>query len=480
MTALMRLGRGAAVAVLFLLPSFMLIRDVPASEDELEVFLQFKSLYHHQTLYLDAYAQESPTWGALDYEDVLPIARRRIGPTGHHYSLYGVGYAGVVAAATALADALTFGAFDAEAQLFKWLNAGVFFLTGWLMWWLLCRLGSGRVWSGVIVVGYLFSTYATYAAAWWSSNLFVASLIFAAYVCLAIATGRLSPAVRRPPRPSFLVLCGALLGLAGLARGFAFLVAPAYALALWASFVLLEREDGGPRQSWGALLTVPLRQWADSLRLLAPIAICAALYVAVLFAKLGDFQGTYAEAGVGFTTPFWTGFLGSLLWPAKSFLFLTPISVIAAAGLWRLLRLDGIMGGLACFTIGLYVIAHSQWWAWASGPGIGQRFWLPAVPLLVFPLALLRGRIVRAVVISLIAFGAFTQWSIHPWFPRQLYRSVHHRFPHSEGNAEVASAIQHELGTVVRTTFWDMALLRTALARDRETHELSPLRRPGP
>lgn len=473
---LTRLARGAAVAALFMLPSLLLIRSVPASEDELEVFLQFKSLYHHHTLNLDAYAEVPPTGGPLAYEDVLPLGRRRIGPSGHYYSLYGVGYAAIVAGSTALLDALTFGAFDAEPLLFKWLNAGAFFLTGWLMWWLLHRIGVGPAWSGVVVFGYLFSTYATYAAAWWASNLVVCSLTFTAYVCLAIATGRLTPDARGAARPGFLVLCGALLGLAGLTRGFAFLLAPAYALALWASCALREREERGSRSGWVALLGVPLRHWVDSLRFLAPIAICVAVYLAVLVAKLGGFQGTYEEAEVGFTTPFWIGFLGSLLWPAKSFLFLTPVSLIAAGGLWRLIRLDRIMGGLACFTIGLYVIAYSQWWAWWSGPDIGQRFWLPIVPLLVFPLALLRSRVARAVVIALVAFGTFTQWSIHPWFPRQLYRAVYHGFPHPEGVDAVATGIEEDLSMVVRTTFWDMALLRAALARDRRSHDLPPLR----
>jgi len=447
-------------------PSLLLIHELPASEDELEVFLQFKALYHHHTLYLDAFAKTPPTWGPLDYEDVLPLGRRRVGANGHYYSLYGVGYPAAVAAARGLVGLLSFGAFDAEGLLFKWLNAGAFFFTGWLMWWLLARIRAGPVWSAVVVFGYLFSTYATYAASWWASNLFVASLTFMAYVSLAVATGRLAATPSEGPRPGYLVLCGALLGLAGLARGFAFLLAPAYALALWASCRLREREDRGMASGWRAIVALPLRHWRDGLRLLGPVALCALLYVVVLVAKLGHFQATYSEAEVGFTTPFWVGFFGSLLWPAKSFLLLAPAALLAVAGLWKLVRLDRVMGALACSTIALYVIAYSQWWAWWSGPDIGQRFWLPAVPLLVFPLALLRALLARAIVTLLIAFGAFTQWSIHPWFPRHLYRAVYAGFPYPEGVETVAAGLRYDLRTVLRTTFWEMELLRTARRND--------------
>jgi hypothetical protein len=242
------------------------------------------------------------------------------------------------------------------------------------------------------------------------------------------------------------------IGYAGLSRSFPFLIAPGFAAALL--YELVRVRGHAPLSK---------RVVRAQLALGVPIVAAFAAQVGIDFVKMGALQSTYAAGG--FSTPFYVGFLGNLLSPGKSVLFFAPISVLGGFALHCLYRKSRTLFFLALYIIAVYVIGYSKWVTWQSGPDIGNRYWLPALPFLIFPLALTKNRGIMAAAAVLIAFGTYTQVRMHYRNPRPIYRAIYEEFPHSEKSPVVLAVIHTNLPRVVKATFVEGAFFKNIDAR---------------
>jgi hypothetical protein len=410
----------AVVAAFFVQPALY-------SGDELEIFVQARAIAEHGTLFLD------------DYVGSLPTSRQLRGTHGHVYSKYGVGYPFLAAGVMTITGSSGHHRHARNVRAFKWVNAFLFLLSGYVFYLLLERRVGRGVPLILVTFAYLCSTQATFYASVWCTNLSVmAFLVFAFYFFETSAIGgeSLENEVRWR-----LVLCGACVGFAGLFRTFPFIMAIPFALALLVRW----------RSSWRE--AVP-----STACLLTPIVVLGLAQAIVNFVKAGVFSGLYESEG--FSTPFHIGFLGTLLWPGKSFLFFYPATLFCPLGLFALWRKSRSLGILCVLTIALYVVAYSKWWAWWSGPSLGSRFWLPALPFMLYPLAFLRRKTTIAVLCVLVAWGSYTQLQLYGQAPRVISRCIYQNFRHPEGTESVAATLAQDFWSPVRATFATRVLYR--------------------
>jgi hypothetical protein len=190
---------------------------------------------------------------------------------------------------------------------------------------------------------------------------------------------------------------------------------------------------------------------------------------------MGVLQSTYASGG--FSTPFYVGFLGNLLWPGKSVLFFAPITLLSAFALHCLYRKSRSLFLLSLYIVAVYLIGYSKWAVWWSGPSLANRYWLPALPFLIFPLALTRSRWLMAAAVPLIAFGTYTQVRMHDRNPGPIYRAIYQEFPYSERGEKVQAVIHSDLLRVVKVTFIDGVFFEHIDARQRTRSRRAPLKR---
>jgi hypothetical protein len=433
------------IALALLLVSLALTHRGVYAGDTIENFFQYRAFLEENSLYLDS------------YEDRLFRIWR--GAHGHAYSVYGVGYPLLAAA-----FGKTLAALGIESTIitFKLPNTLLFFLSAYLLCRLLAAWGASRVNIVLVFVALVFSTQASYYCASWSSNSFVASLLIIAFYYYVRATGGVEPRPEVANRQ--LVFAGAAIGYAGLSRSFPFLIAPGFALALLYELV---------RVRGHAPLSKPVLK--AQLALGIPVVLAFAAQIGIDFLKTGILQSTYASGG--FTTPFYVGFLGNLLWPGKSVLFFAPITVLSAFALHCLYRKSRVLFFLSLYIVAVYVIGYSKWAVWWSGPSIANRYWLPALPFLIFPLALTKNRWIMAAAVLLIAFGSYTQVRMHDRNPRPIYRAIYRDFPYSEDRDKVQKIIHSDLLRVLKVTFIEGAFFEHIGGQRRSRSLRTPLER---
>ena len=431
-----KIVRQAGIALALLLVSVALTHRGVYSGDTVESYFQYKAFLDQSSLYLDGYESR--------------LFRTWRGEHGHAYSIYGVGYPLLAAAFGKILAALGIEATLLPIIVFKLPNTFLFFLSTLLLCRLLADWGASRVNIVLVFIALAFSTQASYHCAAWSSNSFVASLLIIAFYYYVRATG---DAEARPEVSNRqLAFAGAAIGYAGLSRSFPFLIAPGFALALLYELVRVRRH--------APLSPVVVKA---QLALGIPVVVAFAALVGIDFLKTGVLESTYASGG--FSTPFYVGFLGNLLWPGKSVLFFAPITVLGAFALHCLYRRSRSLFFLVLYIVAVYVIGYSKWAIWWSGPSIANRYWLPALPFLIFPLALTRNRWIVGAAVLLVAFGTYTQVRMHYRNPRPIYRAIYREFPRSEDAKTVQRIIHSDLWRVVKVTFVDRAFFEHIDAR---------------
>jgi hypothetical protein len=426
-----RILRRCGVALGLLLASLALTHDAFYSGDSVENYIQYRAFTDRNALFLDGYEEY--------------LFRDWRNEQGRSYSVYGVGYPLLAAA---FGKSLAAVGLENELDpvvVFKLPNTILFFLSAILLCRLLAAWGAGPANIVVAFVALTFSTQASDHCTSWSSNSFVASLVTIAFYFYVRATGGMQTRAEISNRD--LVFAGIAIGYAGLSRSFPFLIAPAFALALLYELV---RVRGCPPIS----KTVVNAELALSI----PIVVAFGAQVGIDYVKLGSLQSTYAAGG--FSTPFYVGFLGNLLWPGKSVLFFAPITALGAFSLHALYRQSPVQFFLALYILATYVIGYSKWDVWHSGPIIGNRYWLPALPFLIFPLAMTKNRGVMAAAILLVGFGTYTQVLMHHRNPRPIYKAIYRHFPGAERRDVVERVLSHDPLRVVKVTFVEGAFFK--------------------
>ncbi|OFZ79010.1 MAG: hypothetical protein A2583_14930 [Bdellovibrionales bacterium RIFOXYD1_FULL_53_11] len=416
------------------LAAVIFAQDRLDSLDEVGTFTQARALYERNELFLD------------NYELELPKELHTRGTHGRIYSKFALGYPLVVAAYMKPMRWLGLDRVLVGLHTFKIPATFMFFLTAWLLFLILKDINPAPADAGsnrLLLVAWLGSTMSTYYAATNAANSFETSLVILAFYCF-------HRAMRASAAWWWLFGCGLALGYSGFSRPYSFVVVPGFLIAL----VL-------PMRAW---------TWKDfagyfraALAVALPVLFFAAAYVVVGYIKLGSFGDPYQNET--FSTPFIYGFIGSLFWPAKSFLFFTPLVFLSGFGFWALWKKSRQYFALSTWMILAYVVPMSMWWAWMSGPGIGQRFWAPATPFMLFPIALVRWRAIKFAAVPLIAFGIVTQAFTYSCCPAciwgRMYLPGGTAADYHESTDGVRKTIQDgKLWRVLKLTFIDMTYFR--------------------
>ena len=196
---------------------------------------------------------------------------------------------------------------------------------------------------------------------------------------------------------------GTLLGLAFVFRFQAFVAAPA--LGLYLGWSVWERSG----RRLGALPRGGLRELPA---FVLPVLAGAAVHFAVNYVKFESIWGRYS--GVEFANPFETGLYGLLFSPGASVFIFTPLLLLLPwtfAHFARTRRNECVLivtlGACYLLFYGSYVYWHGLW------SGLGPRYLMPMVPLLLLPLTgwmEARGSRAWLAVAPLAVAGAWVQF----------------------------------------------------------------------
>lgn len=127
-----------------------------------------------------------------------------------------------------------------------------------------------------------------------------------------------------------------------------------------------------------------LWQWGTAfLRLGGPVLLAIVAYLALNGIRSGNIWHS-GYTNEGWTTPFLTGLYGLLLSPGRGIVWYSPLSVLAAVGLWGLWRRGWqaevlLIGSLVVGQVVLY----ASWWSWEGGIVWGPRFLVSTHALLM-------------------------------------------------------------------------------------------------
>jgi hypothetical protein len=120
--------------------------------------------------------------------------------------------------------------------------------------------------------------------------------------------------------------------------------------------------------------------------ILVPIFISFAVFGVI---QLNHFSSLFQTGyeGEGWTSPFFTGFMGLLFSFGKGVVFYSPLILLALPGLFILYK-QGVkdLPLLAILLLVLHLLIYSGWWSWKGGWSWGPRFLVPALPLLMIGL----------------------------------------------------------------------------------------------
>lgn len=135
-------------------------------------------------------------------------------------------------------------------------------------------------------------------------------------------------------------------------------------------------------------LFVPVRELRHDRRWLARLVPIVALAVTYQlwynWFRYGSIFTTQYQ-GLGFTTPFWTGFTGNVVSPGKGLFVFCPFLILAVPGFAILARRDrAIVAALGLAAL-LRPLFYARWASWEAGVGWGPRFMYPLCALLMIP-----------------------------------------------------------------------------------------------
>ncbi|MBF0314180.1 MAG: hypothetical protein HQK52_12245 [Oligoflexia bacterium] len=408
------------------------------SGDTFELHVQSLSLAHLKTIYLDYYKQ------------YLPPTRHKQGTHGHIYSKYGIGLPFLTAVNMKIFKNLHLNKGIEDFTMMQLTSILFFLLASWCGWRLLSDLNPQphQKWFNLLIIfGYTFSTLATYYSYGWPGNSIEASLLFISFYLFYLAL--------RDDNIRYKTLCwaGVVLGIAGLSRSFAFITAPAFAL-----YLLLTYSQGRfPTLTLIKSKIHPLLK--SALYFYLPVMLSIALHFIILRKKMGFWWGN-PYAGEHFDSPFLIGFLGSLFWPGKSFIFFSPLVILSIPALWALFKRHRPLFFFSLYLIAAYVILMSKWWAWWSGGDMGQRFWLPILAFMIFPIALLRAKTVKLLALVLIIFGITIQVNLFKQDPRSIWERIYTNHPDFKETAIDQTIKDGRVLEAIKLTFIDMVFFK--------------------
>jgi hypothetical protein len=115
-----------------------------------------------------------------------------------------------------------------------------------------------------------------------------------------------------------------------------------------------------------------------------------ALAVALIYnqARFGDFLETgYGAEARQWTTPFWSGLTGLLFSPGRGMLLYFPLAVLVAVALRRFAAAFPLEASFIAACPLVLLVTYARWSRWEGGWCWGPRLLLPAIPVLLPPLA---------------------------------------------------------------------------------------------
>jgi hypothetical protein len=124
----------------------------------------------------------------------------------------------------------------------------------------------------------------------------------------------------------------------------------------------------------------------------------------------GELTGANQDWG-GWTTPFWEGMAGLLVSPGRGLLWYFPGTLLCLWGivaLWRRNRPVAVLSGSLML---VYLLTYAKWYMWEGGWCWGPRFLVPALPLMLLPVAEVFARwreLGRALQSAIVALSALS------------------------------------------------------------------------
>ncbi|MBF0361648.1 MAG: hypothetical protein HQK49_11590 [Oligoflexia bacterium] len=422
------------VAIIFL--HTILASILPArfeSGDTFELVIQMQSLVFNGKIFLDKYHEE------------LPKERKLRGTHGRIYSKYSLGLPLLSAIYFKIYRLLTHNKDIFPLTILQITSVLIFFISGICFWLILQKLNctnyTNLYFNLLLTFGFLFSTIANYYSYGWPGNSVEASLIFISFTLFFFGCDKNT---KENHVSTLLFISGIILGFAGFSRSFAFITVPAFIIY----FVL-------------TMPTMKMNLRRITLFLL-PVIFFIILHFVVIFYKLGEWGGRYSTYASfeNFDTPFYIGFLGSLLWPGKSFIFFSPLVILGVCLIYKLYKNHKALFFFSVYISLVYIILMSKWWAWWSGSDIGQRFWVPIIPFLIIPIAFLKSKCLKAITHLLIIFGVIVQFQLYHNFPRGISESISEQNPLYRETDVARVVSEGRLFNVIKLTFWDMVFFK--------------------
>jgi len=305
-----------------------------------------------------------------------------LGNDGNVYSKKGLTPSLLMAPLVMVADALPALTPQATAMLF---NPVVTILTAILLYILAQNIGlkANAAWLTALMYG--CATMAlVYAGTLFGEPLaaLLLTLVVLAYARWRTARGKRALLLAGVMGTSFGLLIGVNLVYAALI--------PLAAMFLGSHTLIRRPDDDDPTEKG----TFTQRAWTGiqtGVIFALPIAFALIGIGALNAARFGDpFTSGYRFAeGEGFIHPLWSGLFGLVFSPYRGVFWYNPLLWAALPGVWFLLRQRSTRAVmlLALALAAGVALLFASWWSWHGGIVWGPRFLIPALPLLMLPLA---------------------------------------------------------------------------------------------
>ena len=407
------------------------------SSDDHEVYIQTLALAEHGSISLDYFRRDLPPERTLEGTHGL-------------YSKYGIGYPLVATPFLIILKKFGLQKIAGNVKNYK-VPCFLFFILSIYCFSEILKLlqykqktVQNKSWRRFLIFSYACGTFATYYSVSWPANSFEMSLIL-----IAIWAWLKCESIQMSTSWKWAALCGFTLGWAGVSRGLPFLLAPFFSFT-WLRTLYKEFRHSH-QLNRHALLKLAC--------FCAPLAICLIFTLWINWYKTGHIGTTY-HSTEGFSTPFWIGLTGSLLWPGKAFFFYAPLCLLGVISLPSFIRKYNQVGFLFSGIILFYLISISTWWAWMSGPDVGQRFWLPLVPIFILILVDLSNKWLKTLAFGLTAVGLVLQIFMYFMSPGETWANLVREFPYAETNEQVSNTSGRDLLRAAYQTYFNGAFYR--------------------